>query len=425
MAEQTKSIFVYGDWENLNGPKLIGTLFSGCLKNKEIFSFEYNPTWLKENPISFFDPDLQFYSGRQFLEQDKTIFGVFTDSCPDRWGRVLMTRREAILAKEEGREKKKLTESDYLLGIQDELRTGALRFKTSEDGDFLAADKEHIIPVWTSIRELEDAAFRFDAGDGTDEEIKKWLNLLLQPGSSLGGARPKATVRAPDGSLWIAKFPSKHDSIDTGAWEMVIHELAVLCGLNVPQAKCERFSKNGHTFLVKRFDRVGKRSSDAAPERIHFVSAMTVLGKKDGDGADSGVSYLDIAQAIRQNSVTPKKDLQEMWKRIVFSIAVTNTDDHLRNHGFLFDSNGFHLSPLYDVNPNPEGTGLSLNIDETDNSLDYDLAIQTAPYFEMKKDEAANYVSQTKKNISSWKQIVQRFDIPRSAVLEMENCFKL
>lgn len=425
MAEQTKSIFVYGDWENLHGPKLIGTLFSGSLKNKEIFSFEYNPAWLKENPISFFDPDLQFYSGRQFLEQDKTLFGVFTDSCPDRWGRVLMTRREAILAKEEGREKKKLTESDYLLGIQDELRTGALRFKTSEDGYFLADDKEHIIPVWTSIRELEDAAFRFDAGDGTDEEIKQWLKLLLQPGSSLGGARPKATVRAPDGSLWIAKFPSKHDSIDTGAWEMVVHELAVMCGLNVPQAKCERFSKNGHTFLVKRFDRVGKGSADAIPARIHFVSAMTVLGKKDGDGADSGVSYLDIAQAIRQNSVTPKKDLQEMWKRIVFSIAVTNTDDHLRNHGFLFDSNGFRLSPLYDVNPNPEGTGLSLNIDEADNSLDFDLAIQVAPYFEMKKDEAVNYVAETKRNVASWKQIAQRFDIPRSAVLEMENCFKV
>lgn len=425
MAEQKKSIYVYGDWENLNGPKLIGTLFSQSLKNKEIFSFEYNPAWLKENAISFFDPDLQFYSGRQFLEQDKNLFGVFTDSCPDRWGRVLMTRREAILAKEEGREKKKLSESDYLLGIQDELRTGALRFKTSEEGVFLAADKEHIIPVWTSIRELEDAAFRFDAGDGTDEEIKNWLKLLLQPGSSLGGARPKATVRAPDGSLWIAKFPSKHDSIDTGAWEMVIHELAILCGLNVPQAKCERFSKNGHTFLVKRFDRVGKGSANATPTRIHFVSAMTVLGKKDGDGADSGISYLDIAQAIKQNSVIPKKDLQEMWKRIVFSIAVSNTDDHLRNHGFLFDSNGFRLSPLYDVNPNPEGTGLSLNIDEADNSLDYDLAIQTAPYFEMKKDEAANYVSQTKKNISSWKQVAQRFDIPRSAVLEMESCFKL
>lgn len=423
MAENNKSIYVYGDWENLNGPKLIGTLFSQSHKNKEIFSFEYDQAWLKENSISFFDPDLQFYSGRQFLEQDKTLFGVFTDSCPDRWGRVLMTRREAILAKEEGREKKKLSESDYLLGIQDELRTGALRFKTSEEGVFLASDIEHIIPVWTSIRELEDAAFRFDAGDGTDEEIKNWLKLLLQPGSSLGGARPKATVRAPDGSLWIAKFPSKHDSIDTGAWEMVIHELAVLCGLNVPQAKCERFSKNGHTFLVKRFDRVGKGSADAPPTRIHFVSAMTVLGKKDGDGADSGISYLDIAQAIKQNSVIPKKDLQEMWKRIVFSIAVTNTDDHLRNHGFLFDSNGFRLSPLYDVNPNPEGTGLSLNIDESDNSIDYDLAIQVAHYFEMKKDEAANYVEQTKKNISSWKQVAQRFDIPRSAVLEMESCF--
>ena len=414
-----KTIYVYGDWESLGKEILIGTLNADVYKNKEVFSFEYDSDWIKNNPYSFFDPDLQLFRGRQYAPAEKKLFGVFTDSCPDRWGRVLMKRREAIEAKEQNRDERTLLESDFLLGIQDMARTGALRFKTDKDGSFLADNSHHAIPVWTSLRELEDAAYHFDAGDGSDEEIRRWVKILLEPGSSLGGARPKATVQDTNGSLWIAKFPSKYDENNTGAWEMVVHELASLCGLNVPAAKCEKFSKNGSTFLVKRFDRTDSN------KRIHFVSAMTVLGKKDGEGADEGVSYLDLAQAIQQNSTQPKKDLDELWKRIVFSIAVTNTDDHLRNHGFLFNNKSFSLSPLYDVNPNPDGTGLSLNIDENDNSLDYELAVSTAPYYGIKKNEASKIVASTKGIIKQWKTIAQKFGLTRQNIADMEKCFRV
>ena len=295
----SKNIFIYADWESISKPTLIGILNADLLRGKEIFSFEYDSQWLK-NQQFFLDPDLMLYKGRQYTQHDKTLFGIFTDSCPDRWGRLLMTRREAIFAREENRTPKKLLESDFLLGIQDSARMGALRFKTDLDAAFLAEDSKDSIPVWTCIRELEQAAYIFEKEDSSLEDEKKWLKILLQPGSSLGGARPKATVQDFDGNLWIAKFPSKHDEYDMGAWEMVTHELALICGLNVPEAKCESFSKNGSTFLVKRFDRTVEK------KRIHFVSAMTVLGKTDGNDAQDGTSYLDIAQCIQQLGSKPK-----------------------------------------------------------------------------------------------------------------------
>ncbi len=410
-----KRILVYADWEPLAQASLIGELNTDLLRGREIFSFEYNPAWLAGSAFSFFDPDLSLFPGRQFVPQDKKLFGVFTDSCPDRWGRLLMKRREAILAREEGRPERKLTESDFLLGIQDIARTGALRFKTEQDGAFLADSSKYTVPVWTQIRELEDAAVHFDAGDGSDAEVKKWLLLLLSPGSSLGGARPKATVQDTGGTLWIAKFPSKYDGNNCGAWEMVCHELAAMCGLNVPEAKCEHLSRNGSTFLVKRFDRCSGR-------RVHFISAMTLLGRTDGDNAD-GTSYLDLAQAIRQNGSNPKADLRELWKRIAFSIAVTNTDDHLRNHGFLSDTKALRLSPLYDVNPNPDGRGLSLNISENDNSLDFELALESAPYFDLKKDDARAELRAIQEAVSSWKAVAEQLGLSRSQIGTMEGCF--
>lgn len=414
----SKNIFVYADWESLEKPTLIGCLNVDLLRGKEIFSFEYDSDWLKTQRFSFFDPDLQLYKGRQYTKQDKELFGFFTDSCPDRWGRLLMTRREAIEAKEENRAPKKLLESDFLIGIQDLSRMGALRFKIDFEGPFLADSKNNSIPIWTSLRELEQAAYFLEKEDISFEEEKEKIKMLIQPGSSLGGARPKATVQSPDGSLWIAKFPSRHDDIDAGAWEMVVHELAVLCGLKVPEAKCEKFSKKGNTFLVKRFDRTNEG------KRIHFVSAMTALGKIDGNNSQDGTSYLDLVQCIQQQGSNPKEDLVELWKRIAFSIAVTNTDDHLRNHGFLFDKNGLRLSPMYDVNPNPDGTGLSLNINEIDNSLDFDVAIEASKYFDIKKDEANNIIYKMKENIKQWKIIAERFGISRASIMRMENCFR-
>ena len=190
---------------------------------------------------------------------------------------------------------------------------GGLRFKTDPEGEFLSNDREFATPPWTSLRELEQASIAFENDEsGLDE---KWLKQLLAPGSSLGGARPKASVMAPDGSLWIAKFPSRHDDFNSGAWEMVVHDLAIMCGLNVPEAKVEKFSKLGTTFLVKRFDRMES-------QRIHFSSAMTMLGKQDGANATDESSYLEIVSFLKANGVTPKKDIQELWKRIAFSMAV-------------------------------------------------------------------------------------------------------
>lgn len=335
MADFEK-IYVYENWRGLI-PNKIGTLYMDGGRGKEVISFEYEEEWLANEERNFvFDPDLSMFRGRQYTPLDKSMFGVFADSCPDRWGRLLMKRREAILAKKEERKPKRLTDMDFLLGVYDETRMGALRFAVFEGGPFLANDKDLATPPWTTLRKLESASLAFEKNDDGMEE--KWLRQLLAPGSSLGGARPKASVAAPDGSLWIAKFPSKNDDVNIGAWEMVVHDLATLCGLHVPEAKLECFSKNGSTFLTKRFDRKGKN-------RIHFASAMTLLGKTDGASAADGSSYLDIASFIRKYGAAPKKDLQELWRRIVFNMAVSNTDDHLRNHGFLLSDEGWLLSP--------------------------------------------------------------------------------
>lgn len=412
----TGTIFVYGDWEALNGhPSLIGRLNVEMLRGKDVFSFEYDEKWLSTKKNILFDPDLQFFRG----SSDKPLFGIFTDSCPDRWGRMLLQRNEALNAKKEGRTVRKLNESDFLIGIEDCSRMGALRFKAENNGEFLAVSGENSVPLWTSIRELERAAFLLDFQGEEDSGTERRLRMLLAPGSSLGGARPKASVRDTDGSLWIAKFPSRKDDRDIGCWEMVTHELAAGCSLNVPSAMRKKYSDDGTTFLTKRFD----RSSEG--QRIHFLSAMTALGKTDGADSESGTSYLDIASFIMQYSSSPSEDLKELWKRIVFSIAVSNTDDHLRNHGFLLTPRGLRLSPMYDVNPNPGGTGLSLNIDEYDNALDYDTAIAASGYYGLSKDKAAGIVKEIRKAVSLWESVASDMGIPRSETEYMRSCFRV
>lgn len=247
---------------------------------------------------------------------------------------------------------------------------------------------------------------------------EKWLKQLIAPGSSLGGARPKASVMAPDGSLWIAKFPSKHDDFNSGAWEMVAHDLAVKCGLNVPEAKVEKFSKLGTTFLVKRFDRVGA-------QRIHFSSAMTMLGKKDGANATDGSSYLEIVSFLKADGAKPKRDLEELWKRIVFSMAVSNTDDHFRNHGFILSHDGWELSPLYDVNPDIYGEYLSLNVDADNSSIDFELAVQAAPYYGIGKKYAVQEVDKIKNTVrENWKELAKKYGISRGEIERMSPAFR-
>jgi serine/threonine-protein kinase HipA len=410
-----KTIYVYADFLSYHN-ELIGKLYASGVKGRELYSFEYDPQWLLHGCI-FLDPNLQFYRGRQYVSDDKNMFGLFADSCPDRWGRLLMKRREAIRARKADEKPKKLLESDFLLGVYDEARMGGLRFKTEINGDFLSNDKDFATPPWTSLRELEAASAAFENDDARLEE--KWLRQLLAPGSSLGGARPKATVMAPDGSLWIAKFPSKHDEQNTGAWEMVVHDLAVMCGLQVPEARVEKFSKLGSTFLVKRFDRDGNK-------RIHFSSAMTMLGKKDGADAASGSSYLEIASFLKANGASPREDLLELWKRIVFSMAVSNTDDHFRNHGFILKEEGWRLSPLYDVNPDIYGENLSLNVDENDSGIDFSLAVSAAPYYGIGKEQAEKIVDEIRTIVKeNWRNTAKKYGISRGEITRMEPAFRM
>ena len=360
--------------------------------------------------------DLQLFAGPQYATGDKNNFGLFLDSSPDRWGRQLMRRREAIRARNEERSPSPLQESDYLLGVYDETRMGAIRFRLSPDGEFVNNDRAMAAPPWTSLRELEAASRNYEDESQSDNEHEKWLSMLIAPGSSLGGARPKANVLDPEGNLWIAKFPSRADSADTGAWEMVAHQLARQVGLRLPECRLEKFSRNGSTFLTRRFDRNGNR-------RIHFASAMTLLGKTDGADYQDGTSYLDIAKFIMQYGAQPDADLRELWKRIVFSIAVKNTDDHLRNHGFLLAPQGWILSPAYDINPNPNGAGLALNISENDNALDFDLAREVASLFRIDTDAADSFIRQTEESIQNWRKIADRCALSRPAQDDMASAF--
>ena len=341
-------------------------------------------------------------------------FGIFTDSCPDRWGRVLIERRESIRAREEGRGRKTLSESDFLLGVHDLTRMGALRFKTEVDGPFLDDDPLYAAPPISSLGALQEASWHLE--DENDADMQKWLRMLIAPGSSLGGARPKANIRKPDGTLWIAKFPSRNDRINVGAWEAVAMTMAHLCGIEVAPFEVVRYGKHT-TFVTRRFDR------NEQGKRIHFTSAMTMLGYSDGN--TDGCSYLELAEWISRNSCQVQEDLEELWKRIVFNIAISNCDDHLRNHGFLLSEKGWKLSPAYDLNPSYFGSGLSLNIDEHSNALDFGLAADVAPYFGLSATKSAQIITLVKQQVSSWRTWAKHYHIPREDQEIMSQAFKI
>lgn len=415
-ANTKKEIQVYAHWQGLEEPSLMGVLSVSPAKGKESFSFEYADAWLKSGFSQMIDPDLQLYSGAYYPRDDKPNFGVFLDSCPDRWGRVLMQRREAAIAKQEDRAAKKLLESDFLLGVYDTHRMGALRFNLDNDGPFLNDNKAMAAPPWTSLRELEHASFKFEEDNTDDPEYLKWVAMLIAPGSSLGGVRPKASVMDAHNNLWIAKFPSRNDDKDIAAWEMVTNQLAVNAGINVAEGKLLQFNNKYHTYLTKRFDRT------AAGERIHFASAMTLLGHIDGEDA-SGASYLELMEFISRHGAAVEKDLEELWRRIVFSICVKNTDDHLRNHGFLLTEKGWLLSPAYDINPNEYGKGLSLNITDADNSLDLNLAMEVAGYFRLSDDKASQIIEQVAAVVKDWRKVAANYKISNAEQERMSAAF--
>lgn len=415
-----KEIFVYFSSGKSNDD-LMGMLYAEKIRGKEVFSFEYSKNWLANNSSLQLDPDLNYFTGLQYLfDEEKPNFGMFLDSSPDRWGRVLLLRKEAALARKEKREKRQLFESDFLLGVYDGHRMGALRFKEKVDGAFISNAKELASPPWTSIRELEQISLKLEEDEVYDHpEYLQWLNMLVAPGSSLGGARPKASIIDPNEQLWIAKFPSKNDEFDSGAWEMIVCQLAREAGINMAPSTILKFSSKHHTFLTKRFDRLEDRS------RLHFASAMTLLGKNDGDDYSKGVSYLDLVDFINRNGEQVEEDLNELWKRIVFSICVSNVDDHLRNHGFLLSKNGWILSPAYDINPIEYGTELKLNISETDNSMDIELALEVAPFFRLDEKEARAIIQTIKSVVKNWRVLAKNYGISNSECEAMSSAFRM
>lgn len=408
----SREIEVWADWRELGAPILMGTLRSSPSRGKEVFSFSYAPAWLGAGHSQQIDPDLRLFGGPQYLSgPDRPNFGIFLDSSPDRWGRLLMQRREAAQARESGRSARRLQETDYLLGVHDEQRTGALRFIERAKSDAWQCDEPWMrTPPWASLRELEHASWKIQDDSATnDPHYLEWLKLLIAPGSSIGGARPKAGVRDAGGDLWIAKFPGRSDTRDMAAWEMLVYQLAVTAGLRMSDSSLHRFGDGHQTFLTRRFDRV---PGSGGRERIHFASAMTLLGHSDGTDHLAGASYLEIVEFIIRQGARPAADLGELWRRIVFSIAVHNTDDHLRNHGFLLTGSGWLLSPAFDLNPDPEGSGLSLNISETDNALSFDLALEVAPFFRLDSGTADGILRQVRDAVKGWRRQARRLGIP-------------
>jgi serine/threonine-protein kinase HipA len=417
-------IAVYGDWDGMTEPLRLGRLYTHRASAREVFEFEFDDETLKRPDMSGLklDPRLGWYAGRQYPSQGQDTFGAFADASPDRWGRLLMRRRleraqRAGLADARSR----LFESDYLLGVHDTYRAGALRFRRNDEGAFL--DDRHSVaaPPFVQLRALEAASLALERDENnTESQADEWLRMLIAPGGSLGGARPKASVVDPQGHLWIAKFPSVRDDHDVAAWEMVVHTLARACGLNVPEALVRRFGSAHHTFLVKRFDRTptGRRS--------HFASAMNLTGHTDGDDASTGASYLEIGQVLMTDGASTQADLRELWSRILFNLLVSNTDDHLRNHGFLLEQGrGWRLSPAFDMNPMPHAHGLKLNISEADNAMDLELVKSVAPYFRVSGEQAERIISAQIQVVSQWRKIADFLGIPAREQQPMEVAFRL
>lgn len=416
--KKSTSIEVYFHDQSCEQALCMGLLQSSVLRGKEIFDYKNTPHWLQQKQARNLDPDLQHFVGKQYPPTGKQQFGLFLDSAPDRWGRTLMQRRELILAQEEGRPPHKLNEADYLLGVYDGNRMGALRFKNAGEDAYLDNHADLAAPPWTQIRELEAASWMLETDQAQEQrDYKKWLRQLMAPGSSLGGARPKASVTDEKNALWIAKFPSRNDSLDRGAWEMLAYQLATQCGIKMAPCKAQRFGMAHHSFLCKRFDRNEKG------ERIHFSSAMTQLGYSDGQSSSEGISYLEIAEWLMTHSHQPALDLLQLWQRIVFSIAISNCDDHLRNHGFLLSPKGWELSPAYDINPDEFGTGLKLNISEDDNSLNLNLALSIAPLFGIRDSQANDIIKKTIQIVKGWPAIANKLGISHHEQSIMQQAF--
>jgi serine/threonine-protein kinase HipA len=354
-------LFLYEDY--------IGDLFIDEIHGEEVFSFSFSNSYLLDNKKIIIDPELFPYSGRQYSKNN--VFGFINDMTPDRFGKLLLDKQEIERATSENRSPMKLKLSDYLTRVSDISRMGALRIKENIDGDFISNEKKSI-PPYIYIRDIEQASIELEKNNNDVNALKK----LLYPGSSLGGARPKANVYYND-NVYIAKFPSKNDDYDIELLEYLLLQTAKKCGMNVPEIKIEKYSNFGHTLLIKRFDRDGDK-------RIHYMSAVTALNTSDGES--SNYSYIDLVSFIVTNCHNINENLKELYRRMVFSYLINNTDNHLRNHAFLLNENQYELSPLFDINPSIYVSNFALPLVVGGESKD--AIIAASLYFKISEKEA-------------------------------------
>jgi serine/threonine-protein kinase HipA len=413
------TVQVYADLERFRQPALMGELHCQQSRSGEIFSFNYDRTWLAGADTFAFDPDLALVAGHQYPASDRANFGIFLDSSPDRWGRVLMQRRENSRARQEGRRARTLSEWDFLLGVHDETRLGALRFRVPPDGPFINNDARIAAPPITSLRELQAASLQFEQHVNEEEhpEYEKWLTQLFAPGTSLGGARPKASVRDERGVLCIAKFPSRQDTRDMGGWELVAHRLAAKAGIVVPKARPLQLQESPYTtFLVERFDRTCHGG------RLAFVSAMTLTQHKD---VEPGASYLELVDLLQSRGADTAADCEQLFRRVLFNILIHNTDDHLRNHGFFLGEQGLLLSPAYDMNPSMDRTELTLAINEVETACDVSLAMDARKDYGLTTQQAERTLLELQAAVPDWRSEANRLHIPKAEQDLMASAFEI
>jgi serine/threonine-protein kinase HipA len=400
-----KKLFVYADFEWLKAVELIGELSYESLRGSDSYGFKFNDEWLKRRGSIVLSDDLNNYPGQQYTQPDKDIFGCFSDAFSDRWGRTLLNRREQILAGEEKRPVRRLSSFDYLTGIDDYSRMGGFRFKESIDGDYMNVSDTLSIPPLTDIRELIAATQEVEKSE--EENLlpdKKWIVQLVQPGSSLGGSRPKASVIDLDKVLYIAKFPSRKDDHDTGLWEHLSHLLAIKAGINAATTKVISTNDKYHTLLSRRFD----RTEDG--RRIHFASSMTLLGLNDGDNATTGHGYLDIVDFILQSCTNVEGNLQELYRRVAFNICIGNSDDHFRNHAFLLTAKGWTLSPAYDMNPTLSEYQ-SLLISSATNKADLTILLDACEQYMLSREVAEQIISGVVAVVKDWRAVATKIGV--------------
>lgn len=412
-------LLVFADFDWLDKPELVGELCYEKLRGSDSYAFQYDEHWLKGHAEVKLSEDINNYPGMQYTQPGQDVFGCFSDALPDRWGRTMLKRREQILASEEKRAVRSLSSFDYLMGIDDFSRMGGFRFKKELEGDFINVSASLKIPPLTELKDLLHASREIEKSEEANVlPEKKWIAQLIQPGSSLGGARPKASVLDEKGNLCIAKFPSRKDDYDAGLWEHFSHLLAQKAGIEVAQTKVLGGLGKYHTFLSRRFDR-----KDEA-KRVHFASSMSLLGLKDGDNAQGGYGYLDMVDFILQGCCDVEQNLQELYRRVAFNMCIGNSDDHFRNHGFLLTQKGWTLSPAYDMNPTLNECQ-SLLVNESSNKADISVLLDSCESYLIKKEIAANIIQEVQTAVSGWESLAVQLQIPVREMTLFKDRFKL